>query len=385
MDLKPTFERYFPEGVKGGQCAAFAEKLVKFGPVGNSYASKLAYVKKYGSTVVSDIQVGDVVLTDNSKVNGHIFVVNCDLGDKWQVTESNFNSDERVHHTRLVAKNSPRLKGHIRAPLLIAIINQNKSMNILMLKSKIPSEARFQATVDFALNWFNQTTGGQLVPKLDYAVTAKQFTSVAGNNTQGAAIYFVNPDEVVQVANPLQNAAGGKYQIVTLCADYDEISPRPTWDEAFFRTDNGFTQSHLGLLKTDQDQFIPTKAAYLVHEWLHNFYWILNQKGINLVDDVHNHSTDLSEPRPEANFSDIVNNKLKPYWSILNGQAQGENMIIIHKKSDVNTKFYINSEGKNGFADFPAFQKQTAGKVVIDIALDDAEFDRIPSGANFKS
>lgn len=313
-DLRPTFDYYFPEGSQGGQCAAFAEKLIEFGPVGNSFTSKLNYVKKYGSTVIKDIEVGDVVLTDDSKKNGHIFVVNCDMGSTWRVTESNFTLDEKIHHTRQVPKNSPRLKGHIRAPLLVTIINP-ASMNILLLKYKIPNEQFFQATIDYATTWFKTITGGQFVPSVGFEDVSKHpFTAVPTQNSQGIAINWIPPQQVVDAAGNTQA------KILCLCADYDEIQPRPTYDEASGNI------GEIGFLKTDQMQFVSIKAAFLIHEWLHIFYTLLNQAGIGLVDDVHQHSTDLNEPRPEANFSDIVNNKLKPYWSLLASPAQGVNM-----------------------------------------------------------
>src|SRR5690349_17917163 len=94
MDLKPTFEHYYPEGSIGGQCAAFAEKLVQFGPVGNTLAQKTAYVKTRGILVADlygDFRVGDVIVTDDSPVNGHIFVINCIVGNSLRASESNFD------------------------------------------------------------------------------------------------------------------------------------------------------------------------------------------------------------------------------------------------------------------------------------------------------
>jgi hypothetical protein len=56
-------------------------------------------------------------------------------------------------------------------------------------------------------------------------------------------------------------------------------------------------------------------AENLAHELLHAAYFLVNQKGANIVDDVHQHAS-TTDPRPQANFSDILL-KLKPYWSSL--------------------------------------------------------------------
>jgi hypothetical protein len=135
MDLKPTFEHYYPEGSIGGQCAAFAEKLVQFGPVGNSLAQKTAYVKAHGimaADLHGDFRVGDVVVTDDSPVNGHIFIVNCILGSNLRATESNFDLHQHVNHTRLVPMTSKRIIGVIRGPLKVQIINPTPMFPIQM-------------------------------------------------------------------------------------------------------------------------------------------------------------------------------------------------------------------------------------------------------------
>ena len=122
MSLLQIYQFYFPEGSDGGQCAAFAEKLYNFGPVGNSYAEKFHYWMTHGSGNLSDIQVGDILLEQVGQ-NGHVCIVNTDRGNYWQLTESNWHLDGIVHHTRLLNKNAPELVAHLRAPLKVTPIN----------------------------------------------------------------------------------------------------------------------------------------------------------------------------------------------------------------------------------------------------------------------
>lgn len=120
MNLQPTFSHYFPEGSVQGECAFFAEKLVTFGPVGDTVQTKTNYVKAHG-TLGNNCQVGDVLFF-NIGSNGHVAIVNCDLDNQWQLTESNWNLDSIVHHTRRVNKNDSTIIGFVHAPLKVKII-----------------------------------------------------------------------------------------------------------------------------------------------------------------------------------------------------------------------------------------------------------------------
>lgn len=121
MGVKGSFETKFPSGAPGGQCASFARKLVDIPPLGNGLNEKKAWVNKIGIPAAewkSSPQVGDVIITDESKNYGHVAVVNKILPDgRIQLTESNYNNDEKVHHNRTMSLNSPRIYGAIRKPL----------------------------------------------------------------------------------------------------------------------------------------------------------------------------------------------------------------------------------------------------------------------------
>ena len=121
MNLQPVFQKLFPENYKGGECAVFAERLAKIAPVGDSLQQKMQAVLNKGipaAVLNLNFRPGDVFVTSESKVHGHVAVVNNIAGNNLQLTESNFHLDGRVNHTRLLDCASPKIVGVIRgAPL----------------------------------------------------------------------------------------------------------------------------------------------------------------------------------------------------------------------------------------------------------------------------
>src|SRR5438874_9462777 len=104
MNLRPVLSQLYPEGSYQGQCGVFAHKLVNFPLLGDTLKSKIAGVAKYGTLATApgfSIQTGDILITSESWVFGHVALVNCIINGKLQLTESNYHLDLRVHHTRL--------------------------------------------------------------------------------------------------------------------------------------------------------------------------------------------------------------------------------------------------------------------------------------------
>jgi hypothetical protein len=118
MNLQQTFAHVYPEGSLGGECGDFAHKLVEFPPVGDSIQEKMLAVKAHG--FVGNYQVGDVLIFDVGTPNGHVATINADLGDVWQLSESNWNLDLRVHHGRTIPKTKP-IVGGFRGALKVPI------------------------------------------------------------------------------------------------------------------------------------------------------------------------------------------------------------------------------------------------------------------------
>lgn len=58
---------------------------------------------------------------------------------------------------------------------------------------------------------------------------------------------------------------------------------------------------------------------------------------------------------------------------------KGDNMIIVTNTSDPGTKWMLDGSVRRGYADFVAYQKDTAGRPVIELLLPDVEFNKIPA------
>lgn len=116
-----AWEQQYATGSQGGQCGVFAHKLVEFPNVGNMLAEKQASVNKHG--VKADQwrkegpQVGDVLIFNQGKY-GHVAVVNEVLPNgQLKLSESNYNLDEKVNHSRVISANDKNIYGAIRGTL----------------------------------------------------------------------------------------------------------------------------------------------------------------------------------------------------------------------------------------------------------------------------
>lgn len=117
--ITKTLAQKFPQGSVGGQCTTFLHKIVDFPPIGDGKNQKFASVDRIGIPKARwQPRVGDVVVTGDNPTYGHTFLVNAVLpGGRVRVTESNFNGNERVTHTRVVSLSDPKIYGAIRKPL----------------------------------------------------------------------------------------------------------------------------------------------------------------------------------------------------------------------------------------------------------------------------
>lgn len=111
------FASAFPVGSKGGQCGDFARTLIsKYGydypRVGDSLAEK-AKVARHSGSPPNAWGIGTVLITNESKENGHVAVINAITPKGYQVSESNYSLNGKVNHTRIIPFNSPKLIGGI--------------------------------------------------------------------------------------------------------------------------------------------------------------------------------------------------------------------------------------------------------------------------------
>ncbi len=364
MSLFPTFSFYYPENSIQGQCGVFAHKLVQFPPVGDTIITKKAAVNKYGIKG-KNCQIGDVVILDVGTKAGHVLIINDDKGANWQVTESNWKNDERVHHTRLLSKASPQIYGFFQGPLKVKIINpmiiskvtlyrsnitnpQIIDQGLALLNTKLPADFTLITTVLDTTNTFTAMptgVGTQIEVNPDGIITLP---------TDGKVICLVHnvPTVTNPYQNPIKNSAGAT------CIQIPE-KWYSTFPEAF--------------------------AEFYLHELLHAYYYLIGHLTYTeQVAKVHDPGPDWGGYIQPIDYYISLINELRPHWPML-ASAESEPMIIIHKKSDPKTKFAITSDVKNGFVDITAYNKQTAGRAVVDVAIEDAEFNKIPNGANFKS
>lgn len=135
-EVNPKLAQAYPQGYKfsqndasgglGGQCAWFGEQLVNFFngkgvTVGNTLADKKASVAKFVKQGLAympgqeDPQVGQSIITNDSKANGHYAVINAKTPDgKLVLTESNFSGPLTVSNSRIVDPNDPSIIGFLK-------------------------------------------------------------------------------------------------------------------------------------------------------------------------------------------------------------------------------------------------------------------------------
>lgn len=404
LDLKASFEQAFPEGSRGGECAAFAEKIANFGPVGDSLASKLAYMKSHGSTNLDDILVGDVLFTDDSKVNGHVCIVNGDAGDSWRVTESNFFFDKLVHHTRLVPKKSSHLKGHVRATLLVKILNPMIQKEILIL-TNTPADylAYFKAGVQAYCDKVKARTNGQFVINVQFAVTDQPIHTIHATNTDGHDTVFADPKDIILAAARYTK----KYD--SYCLFYDDtkvIGDHPTNPTENAAADpTGVTaysipMNWIGVVPPITinaiDGSVYSAEFYFGHENSHSDFAIINSKGaVGLRDKTHDpmpakygSTRPIDNPNQTDFYVDLLI-ELKPYWQYLGQTAgsmpKGDDMLIVLFKVKGKPALYeFVQQGWRGYADQEPESSDVAGKTIKTIELDQAEFDKLTQFAPIK-
>jgi hypothetical protein len=186
MFLRITFEKLYPEGVTGGQCAKFAHKLIDFPLVGDFLSQKIAAVKKHGilKEKIVEFKPGDVIVTDESKKYGHVAVINNVWNGYLGLTESNFNLDEKVHHTRRLKTSSPAIIGIIRGsfkftPIFVhmnvkvfANVDWNAATHFSEANTKLKAWSGVQAVFDIVQTRFTdipmETIGGVEVTSLNW-------------------------------------------------------------------------------------------------------------------------------------------------------------------------------------------------------------------------
>lgn len=107
----------YPQGSRGGQCGVWVRSIVNrqgydYPPVGDTLASKMATVKKYGSPI-SQARQGSVLITAENKKTGHVAYILGRSPKGFIVAESNYGLNEKVSYGRVIPYNSPNIIGII--------------------------------------------------------------------------------------------------------------------------------------------------------------------------------------------------------------------------------------------------------------------------------
>jgi hypothetical protein len=174
MNLYPTLTKLYPENSYGGQCFDFMHKLVLFPHIGTLLSTKKQGLQMYGIPVdrLDTIKVGDVLLTNESLVFGHGCMVNAIIGDKLQLTESNYHLDLKVHHTRQIWAHSPVILGVFRGNYLFDLPEPQfpiqLTVTLLMNHPIWPSLLQHMANLQ---NWFWVASGQRIQLIIDYKTT----------------------------------------------------------------------------------------------------------------------------------------------------------------------------------------------------------------------
>jgi hypothetical protein len=111
----------YPDGSQGGQCGEFIHRFLNDYPYGMNTLEQKKSIINVGKGEIP--QVGDAIITSESAATGHVAMINDvywgpDNKPYARLTESNFNLDERVHHTRVIALNNPKVQGYFRGTLV---------------------------------------------------------------------------------------------------------------------------------------------------------------------------------------------------------------------------------------------------------------------------
>lgn len=245
---------------------------------------------------------------------------------------------------------------------------------------------------------------GPIKIEFDFVQTNAVFHTIATTNENGQPLVFADPNDIAAVGHQAELDLRKQFDGVALIYDGSLVIGLPPTNpvenpvilegfNVWSIPTNWYTNHQTG------EEFVESLKQYFYHEMMHSWYYIINRENptVGIPDKVHSftqwwEANHAGEPGPTMEhyliYYDSLALELKPYWPSLGNNdpiIQGEPMLIIHKKSDVNTKFALSSEMKIGFATFTAYQKHTAGRTIVDVELEDAEFAKIPtSGAVIK-
>lgn len=298
MDLQPLFSHYYPDGFKGGECGVFAHKLVNFPPVGDSFTSKKAVVKKLG-TLGHDCQVGDVIILDVGTKFGHVAIINSNIMTHWRLTESNWNNDGIVHHTRLLSKNSPAIVGYFRGSLKVETITNMINSKVSLYKNNISNPDIISQGIDFLNNKIKLATNGEFNLITNIFTTDKHFDQIP---TEKPNQVMVNPEQILQL--PIDG--------VVTCLVHNVPEVTNPFQAAIQKDGATPIQIPENWFTTFPEAF----AEFYMHELMHAFCYLTGQP-----DKVHTPGPDWGGYIHPVDYYISLLLEIKPFWHMLAGES----------------------------------------------------------------
>ncbi len=223
MDIHDILSKLYPEGSTGGQCFDFLHKLATFAPVGDTLPEKLKAIQNFGLTMAlfnGNFRLGDIVLTNESISTGHGFMVNKTIGPNLQVSESNYHLDGKIHHTRLIAANSPHILGVIRPTVFTfpfpAVEYPIQITCKILMNNQPPWNQSLLRRMAELQDWFYQNSGQKIELIVDYKdVNVTGWPLVAsGGSIGGALVDIIEENWFNQNILPLSQGANVTFFVI---------------------------------------------------------------------------------------------------------------------------------------------------------------------------
>lgn len=325
MTYQKILEQLYPDDSVQGECGVFVHKLIQIPLVGDTLSTKTAAVKKYGYTaqmVDGGYDAGDAIVFNVGTTAGHIGFCNNIVNGIMTITESNWNEDLKVHHTRQVLVHDKSIVGCLRGKLLFPIPPQTFNQKVLVLCSNIEpaNMPQLQAGIaQYIADLAAQTT--DFTVSVDYAPTQANFTIVT--QTSDNTIY-IQPEDVISEGNRVQQETGKQYDVVCLIYDDSKMSPKPNHPIEAPIYQNGFNIMEIPLdwISSLNDNTLPLEIypqaveIFFAHELSHADFFLINTKGgFQLHDKTHN--LQISGYTSPIDYFLQYLMELKPFWSYL--------------------------------------------------------------------
>ena len=312
MIIQPILKKLYPEGSVQGQCGVFAHRVISFVLVGNTLAQKTQAVENYG--VRADLlnqafRLGDVLILDVKTVDGHVAIINTIDFVKGilTLTESNYNLDQKVHHTRQISITDPAIVGIMRGkplfpwPTIKYPLNPKVAVifNNLGVSPNPQPWANQNQYLNQIRDWFFKNSGGKIQMEIAPLYSfIENIPTVASGGGMGSAMteiideawyekyisgVYYGHDIYIFVMRP-QDFAGQVYNqngVMEYGYSYEPHYPIKT-----FVACDGNTDYPPDYADPDLQGF----AKFAVHEICHGLYGVcLSDKFGSGTDLTHNH------------------------------------------------------------------------------------------------